>query len=310
MRLVFLGSPEFAVPSLEALARHYDITGVVTQPDRPAGRGRQTRSPAVRVTAHRLGLPVLQPARISDPEALETISSWDPDLIVVAAFGQLLRPSILDLPRLGCLNIHASLLPRWRGASPIQAAILAGDRTSGVTIMKMDQGLDTGPLLSQRAVPLSPDETGGSLSTRLASLGASILLETLPGYLAGSVVPVAQDEKQATYAPRLRKSDGALDPAEPAERLARRVRAFHPWPGAYIDWDGGRLAVLAAHATTDDLPSSPGTLSVLEGDPVLATAQGTLHLDRVQPQGKKPMSGAAFLRGSRVFAGTSIKMPS
>ena len=244
MRLVFLGSPDFAVPSLQGLAAHYRIAGVVTQPDRPAGRGRRLRPPAVRLAAHRLSLPVLQAGRLSEPEALAAVRAWAPDLIVVVAFGQLLRPAILDLPRWGCLNLHASLLPRWRGASPVQAAILAGDPTSGVTVMRMDPGLDTGPILSQRAVPLSTTETGGSLSARLADLGAALLLETLPGYLSGSVQPSSQDHERATQAPLLRKSDGRLQPSaarrapcSPGSRLrsmAGHLRRVAGWPAGSI----------------------------------------------------------------------------
>ncbi|OGT27266.1 MAG: methionyl-tRNA formyltransferase [Gammaproteobacteria bacterium RBG_16_66_13] len=309
MRLVFLGSPEFAVPSLEALAAHYRVAGVVTQPDRPAGRGRRLRPPAVRLAAARLGLQVIQPRRVSDAEALEAIRKWAPEAIVVVAFGQLLRPSILDLPRWGCLNVHASLLPRWRGASPIQATILEGDPTTGVTVMKMDAGLDTGPILAQRSVPIAPDETGGSLSTRLSSLGAALLLETLPGLQAGSIKPTPQQEEQATHAPLLRKSDGALDPTEPAERLARKVRAYHPWPGTFLNLDRSRLGVLSAHAAPALRDVPVGQVVQLERAPAVSTVQGYLVLDRVQPEGKKPMTGAAFLLGSRDFVGTTLRSP-
>jgi methionyl-tRNA formyltransferase len=225
---------------------------------------------------------------------------------VVAAFGQLLRSPVLDLPRHGCLNIHASLLPRWRGASPIQAAILAGDAETGVSLMKMNQGLDTGPLLASRSVTLAPDETGGSLSLRLASLGASLLLETLPGYVSGSVVPIPQDESRATSAPRLRKADGALSPAASALHLARMVRAFDPWPGTHIQWEGVRLAVLSAHTAQAGGPFRPGQVVATAGSPGMVTIDGLLVLDRVQPEGKKPMSGAAFLRGSPTFLGATL----
>ena len=309
MRLVFLGSPEFAVPSLEGLAAHYQVVGVVTQPDRPAGRGRRLRPPAVRVAAHRLALPVIQPGRLSDPEALAALRAWAPDVIVVVAFGQLLRPAILDLPRWGCLNVHASLLPRWRGAGPIQACILAGDTDSGVTVMRMDPGLDTGPILSQRSVPLAADETGGSLSARLADLGAALLLETLPGYISGSIRPTSQDDSRATHAPLLHKTDGHLLPIEPAEPLARKVRAFDPWPGTFIEWSGGRLGLLAAHAETSGPTATPGQLLSAGGRPAVATVDGLLVLDRVQPVGRRPMTGEAFLRGSHGFLGASLTPP-
>jgi len=309
MRIVFLGSPDFAVPSLEALAAHYSVVGVVTQPDRPAGRGRRLRPPAVRLAAHRLGLPILQPPHLATPEALAAIRSWTPDLIVVAAFGQLLRTSLLDLPRMGCLNVHASLLPRWRGASPVQAAILAGDSTTGVTLMRMDPGLDTGPLLAQRSIPIAPDDTGGSLAARLADLGAALLLETLPGYVAGSVQPTPQDDSRSTHAPLLRKAHGALSPTDPALLLARKVRAYDPWPGTYVEWQGRRLAVLAAHPAPSSEPQPPGA-AVLAGDrPAITTIDGLLVLDRVQPVGKKPMPGEAFLRGNHDFLGSLISTP-
>lgn len=308
MQIVFLGSPSFAVPALEALAAHYRIVGVVTQPDRPAGRGRRLQSPPARLAAHRLGIPVLQPPRLSHPDALATVRNWAPDLIVVAAYGQILRPAILDLPRLGCLNVHASLLPRWRGSSPIQAALLAGDASTGVTIMKMDPGLDTGPILSQREIPLGGSETGGSLSARLAELGAALLLETLPGYISGSIQPVPQDETRSTHAPLLRKSDGYLSPDQPAVQLERKVRAFDPWPGTYVEWPGGRLAVLAAHAAEDAEPAKLGRLVLADGRPALTTIDGRLVMDRVQPVGKKPMSGDAFLHGARGVLGSTVSV--
>lgn len=309
MRIVFLGSPEFAVPSLEALAAHYSIVGVVTQPDRPAGRGRRLRPPAVRLAAHRLGLPIIQPPRLAAPESLSAIRAWAPDLIVVAAFGQILRTSLLDLPRLGCLNVHASLLPRWRGASPVQAAILAGDITTGVTLMKMDPGLDTGPVLAQRSIPIAPDDTGGSLAARLADVGAALLLETIPGYVAGSVLPTPQDESRTTHAPLLHKSLGALSPTDSAGLLTRKVRAYDPWPGTYIEWRGRRLAVLAAHQASASEAQPPG-VAVLHGDhPAITTSDGLLVLDRVQPVGKKNMPGEAFLRGNSDFLGSLIAIP-
>ncbi len=310
MRLVFLGSPEFAVPALEGLTAHYEVVGVVTQPDRPAGRGRRLRPPAVRLAAHHLGLPVLQPDRLSTPEALAAVRAWAPDLMVVVAFGQLLRPAILDLPRFGCLNLHASLLPRWRGASPIQAAILAGDGSSGVTVMRMDAGLDTGPILAQRSIRLARDETGGTLSARMAHLGAALLLETLPGYVSGSVRAYPQEEALATYAPRLRKSDGALVASQPAEILARKVRAYDPWPGTFVEWQGGRLGILAAHAETSRALAVPGQFISKQGRPAITTLDGLLVLDRVQPIGRKPMAGEAFLRGNRSFVGASLSTSS
>ncbi len=209
-RTVFMGSPEFALPTLKALAERYPVVGVVTQPDRPAGRGNVLTPPPVKVLAQQLGLEVFQPEKLRTPEAKEKLRSWNPDLIVVAAFGQILRQEVLDLPPFGCINVHASLLPRWRGASPIQAAILHGDTVTGVTIMKMDPGIDTGPILAQRTVTIQPEDTAGSLSERLAQEGASLLMEVLPDYLEGRLHPQPQPEEGATYAKMLSKEEGNL----------------------------------------------------------------------------------------------------
>ena len=297
-RTVFMGSPEFALPALQALAKNYAVVGVVTQPDRPSGRGRVLTPPAVKILAQKLGLPVIQPRRLREPEAIEQLKSWKPDLIVVAAFGQILRPEVLDLPRLGCINVHASLLPRWRGAAPIQAAILHGDAETGITIMRMEPGVDTGPIFSQRSLTILPEDTANSLSVRLAELGAELLIETLPGYLDGQIVPRLQNEAKATYAPMLKKEDGKLDFNQPAENLARRVRALNPWPGAFTDWQDGILKILHAHAG-EGIAVSPGRRLVYQGLPAIGTAQGLLVLDEVQPAGKKPMPGKVFLQGAR-----------
>jgi methionyl-tRNA formyltransferase len=296
-RIVFMGSPEFAAPMLRALAERYDIAGVVTQPDRPAGRGRRLTSPAVRLLAAGLGLPVMQPPRLRAPEAMQQLREWAPQVIVVAAFGQILRPDVLSLPEHGCINVHASLLPRWRGAAPIQAALLAGDAETGVTIMKMDEGVDTGGILSQRALPIGSDETAGSLSQRLSKLGVDLLLEALPPYLAGELRPRGQDNDKATYAPMLKKEDGLLDIARPARELALRVRAFNPRPGAFLPWDAANLKVHRAHAETGE--SVPGRRMVYHGQPAIGTGSGILVLDEVQPPGKKLMQGRAFLAGAR-----------
>ena len=296
-----MGSPDFAVPCLEALAGSYPVVGVVTQPDRPAGRGGSLRPPAVKEAALRLGLPVIQPEKLRQPEALEQLARWAPDVIVVAAFGQILRPNVLDLPRYGCVNVHGSLLPRWRGAAPLQAAILAGDRETGITIMKMDPGVDTGPILSQRALPIAADETGGSLFVRMAQLGADLLLETLPRYLAGELGPRPQPEQGATYAPMLKKEDGLLDLTRPAVELERRVRAMHPWPGAYFVWQGQPVKVLRAVLREQASPGA-GRRLVVDGLPALGTGEGLLLLQEVQPAGKKPMPGKAFLAGARDWA--------
>jgi len=301
-----MGSPLFAVPALTRLARQYPVIGVVTQPDRPAGRGHKLKAPPVKDLALQLGIPVFQPEKLRQPQAFDQLQAWAPDLIVVAAYGQILRPMVLDLPPLGCLNIHASLLPLWRGAAPVQAAILAGDRESGITIMKMDPGVDTGPILIQRLIPLAPGETGGSLSDKLADLGGELLLETLPGYLSGEVVPITQPEEGATYAPMLKKEDGVLDFNQPAFMLERRVRAMNPWPGAFFQWQEEPLKVHIAHVTPKlgraVLP--PGTRVIHEGYPAIhGNDDFMLVLDMVQPAGRKTMTGKEFLSGAPVWEG-------
>lgn len=292
-----MGSPDFALPILRALHAHYPIVGVVTQPDRVAGRGRELKQPPVKKLALEFGIPVIQPEKLREPEATEHLRRWSPDIIVVAAFGQILRQEVLDLPPFGCINVHASLLPRWRGAAPINAAILRGDKKTGITIMKMDRGLDTGPILSQRSVRIKPGDTAGSLFDRLSVLGAALLLETLPGYLAGVIEPRPQPEAGATYAPMLKKDEGQLDFSHPAEELERKVRAFNPWPGAYLIWDGNMLKVHHASIGFGDLQK--GERGVYMGLPAVGTYDGLLVLVEVQPAGKKPMDGKAFLAGAR-----------
>lgn len=297
-----MGSPEFSLGTLRALAAEYEVVGVVTQPDRPAGRGKQLTAPPVKTLAQELGLAVIQPSRLREPEAIAQLRAWAPDLIVVAAFGQILRQEVLDLPPHGCINVHASLLPRWRGASPIQAAILHGDKETGVTIMRMDAGLDTGPILSQRAIPIAPDDTAASLSEKLATLGADLLMATLPKYLSGELRPTPQPEQGVTTVSMLAKNDGLLEPSLIAEVLARKVRAFNPWPGAFIIWKGQPLKVHRAHVGSG--LASPGKHSVSEGLPALGTAFRLLVLDEVQPAGKTAMSGKQFLLGSRDWTTT------
>jgi len=300
-RIVFMGSPDFALPSLRALVGAQQVVGIVTQPDRASGRGRELRQPPVKLLALELGLPVIQPEKLRAPEALSQLRDWAPDLIVVAAFGQILKPDVLELPRFGCINVHASLLPRWRGAAPINAAILAGDEEIGVTIMKMDAGLDTGPMLARRSIRLTRDDTAGSVTGALSVLGADLLLAALPDYLAGQLTPQPQDESLVTYAPMLKKEDGRLDFNRPAEELERRVRALQPWPGAWLEYNGEPLKVLKAHADIifTYMIQSPGTRLLSGNQPVVMTSDGALFLDEVQPPGKKPMDGKAFAAGAR-----------
>jgi methionyl-tRNA formyltransferase len=308
-RIVFMGTPAFAVPSLQALLQQHTVAGVVTQPDRPAGRGRQVQEPAVKQAARAAGLPVIQPRRLREPEAMEQLRAWAPDVIVVAAFGQILRPEVLDLPLHGCLNVHASLLPRHRGAAPVAAAILAGDAQTGVTLMRMDAGLDTGPMLAQARLPITPDDTTQTLTDRLAPLGGRLLAEKLPLYLAGELPAQPQDEAAATYAPQLKKDDGHLDFARPALELERRVRAFQPWPGAFALWPEAeapgelRPLKILRTAVVDELLDGvpPGVVAATARGPAVAAAEGALLLLEVQPPGKRPMPAADFARGARGF---------
>jgi len=302
-----MGTPEFAVPVLEALADAHQVAGVVTQPDRPAGRGRRLAPSPVKQVALEHGLPLSQPHSLRTPEAVAQLAAWKPEAIVVAAFGQILPQDVLDLPPHGCLNVHVSLLPRWRGAAPVAAAILAGDEVTGVTIMQMDAGLDTGPVLARREEPIQPDDTCATLKERLARLGAELLVETLPAYLAGNLLPRLQPEEGATYAGQLRKEDGLLDWSRPAVELDRRVRAFTPWPGAFTTWGERRLKVLrAAPLPAWQGDASPGTVVILADGVAVATGDRALRLEEVQLAGKRPMDIAAFLRGQRDFAGSRL----
>jgi len=303
--IVFMGTPAFAVPSLRALAQHYPVAGVVTQPDRPAGRGQQVIVSPVKQAALQLGLPLLQPRKLSDPEAAAQLSAWKPDLIVVAAFGQILRPAVLDLPPYGCVNIHGSLLPRHRGAAPMVAAILAGDSETGVTIMQIALGIDTGSILAKRAAPITPDDTAATLAQRLAVMGANLLIETLPSYLAGALVPQPQDEALATYAPQLTKEDGHLNFAHPAAELERRVRACTPWPGAFAHWQGQPFKIL--RAALAEAEGAPGMVIEGKEGPVVCCQPGGLRLLEVQAAGRRPVPAPAFARGARGFIGSKLE---
>lgn len=295
-----MGSPDFSLPSLRALAKQYEVVGVVTQPDRASGRGRELKSPPVKTLAHELGVPTIQPEKLRAPEAMEQLHAWAPDLIVVAAFGQILKKDVLDLPKHGCINVHASLLPRWRGAAPINAAILAGDEETGVTIMRMDVGLDTGPMLAKKSIRLTSDDTAGSGTRTLSQLGADLLLETLPRWLAGEIQPQVQDDSLSTYAPMMKKEEGQLDFANDVNELERRVRAFNPWPGAFMDFNGTMLKIHHAHVEQGNVEA--GQRLILQDQPAVGARSGLLILDEVQPAGKKPMSGKSFLAGARTWA--------
>jgi methionyl-tRNA formyltransferase len=298
IKIVFMGSPDFSLSALRLLAENYQVVGVVTQPDRASGRGRELKAPPVKPLALELKIPVIQPEKLREPEAMQQLRDWNPDLIVVAAFGQLLRKDVLDLPKYGCINIHASLLPRWRGAAPINAAILAGDEETGVTIMKMDVGLDTGPMLAMKKIRIRRDDTAGSVFQTLSKLGANLLMETLPDYMDGKITPTPQPEEGATYAPMLKKQDGLLDFTSPVVELERRVRAMNPWPGAWFEWNGNVLKVARA-SISEAKGLGIGSRFTIEGRPAIMSANGALVLDEVQPAGKKAMPGKSFLSGAR-----------
>lgn len=319
MRVAFAGTPDFAVPTLERLvAEGYDVAWVATQPDRPAGRGLKLQPPAVKLRAQALNLPVWQPERPTADQWAQRLREARADALVVAAYAHKIPASVLSLPPLGCLNVHASLLPRWRGAAPIAWALLAGDRVTGVTILQMDEGWDTGPIVLQRTELVRPDDTQATLHDRLARLGARLLVEALRRLAAGTVAPVAQDPRLATVAPRIQKEQGRLDWNEPACVLERRVRALHPWPGAYFLLGERVVKVLEAFwgegpgggdtgATGEPGTSGePGTVVAL--DPArqalgVSCGRGVLFLRRVQVEGGRPMTGTDLANGYRLRAG-------
>ncbi|MEA5079966.1 MAG: methionyl-tRNA formyltransferase [Anaerolineaceae bacterium] len=296
-RIVFMGSPEFAVPILAGLAEQYDVVGVVTQPDRPSGRGKVMTAPPVKVLAQQLQLPILQPLKLRVPEAFEQLAAWKPDAIVVAAFGQILRQNVLDLPQYGCINVHASYLPRWRGAAPIQAAILNGDAYTGVSIMRMDAGIDTGPVFYQEKMDILQNDTADTLSQRLSALGRETLLKVLPQIFEGQLTAQLQNDSKATYVSMIKKEDGLLSWDQPAAALERKIRAYNDWPGAYTTWKEQTLKVRKAEVAAVGA-TQPGKRVLVHGNPAVLTAEGALVLLEVQPAGKKWMSGKDFLNGA------------
>jgi methionyl-tRNA formyltransferase len=305
--VVFMGTPEFAVPSLRALADRYTITGVVTQPDRPAGRGRAPRPPAVKRAALELGLPIFQPETLRTPDAVEQLRTWEPNVIVVAAFGQILLKDVLDLPPFRCLNVHASLLPRWRGAAPINYAIWAGDTETGVTVMQMDEHLDSGPILAKASIPIDPDTTAPILHDRLSELGASLLLATLPGYLSGCIKPRPQPDEGVTLAPTLVKKAGRIDWAQSAVEIDQQVRALNPWPGTYAFWGEQRLKILSGLAMRVAGADPPGTVQTMSSSRLaVTTGEGIYILREIQPPGGKPMPPPAFANGHPDFIGAQL----
>jgi len=305
MRIVFIGTGEIAVPTLRALQESkHELVGIVTQPDRPAGREQKVTAPAIKVAllgsvaTDRASPPILQPAKIKDPQTIDAIQALRPDVIVVMAYGQILPRAALEIPRIACLNLHASLLPRWRGAAPIQAAIASGDRNTGVTVMFMNEGLDTGDILLQREVALSPNETGGSLHDRLAPVAADALLESLQVLATGNAPRTPQDNSRATLAPKLSREDGRIDWHEAAEVIERKIRAFNPWPTAFTQIGDHTLKIFSAAIV--DLRGKSGEILRRERELVIATKDRALSLVEVQLEGKRRMSAVEFLKGFRV----------
>jgi methionyl-tRNA formyltransferase len=308
VRIVFLGSGRFAIPSLEALLEAgHDVVAVVTQPDREKGRGQQLAPPPVKPVAGGRGLRVLQPRRVREPEAVAALEELRPDLQVVVAYGQILPRRVIDIAPRGTVNVHASLLPRYRGAAPIQWAIARGETTTGVTTMLIDEGLDTGPILLAREAPIGPDETAAELEPRLAALGGQLLVETVAGLADGRLQPTPQDHAKATLAPLLKKEDGTLDWSLSAHEIACRVRGFHPWPGCFTTIGGRVLKVLRAQAcTVPEAPGeAPGTILEVGGAGVAVRCGGAtaLRLLEVQPESRRAMAAQAFASGARLLPG-------
>jgi len=303
-RVVFLGTPVFGVPALEALCARHKVLAAVTQPDRRTGRGRRRVSISpVKERAESLGIPLLQPRRLGrDALAIETLRTYEADLFIIAAYGQILSQRVLDIPKHGTIGIHASLLPKYRGAAPIAAAILNGDRETGVTLMLTDAGMDSGPIIAQRGVAIADTDTAQTLSDRLATTGAGLLIETIPTWLAGDIAPLAQNQAEATTVRLISKQDGEIDWSRSATEIDRRIRAYSPWPGAFCDCQGKKLSILTAHPALDwSGPDQPGTVVQTEQGVGVATAQGLLILDEVQLAGKRPMDVRQFARGRRGF---------
>jgi len=302
LRLGVAGTPEFAVPALERLAGVRRVVAVFTQPDRPAGRGQALKGSPVKQRALALGLPVHQPATLKTEEARELLTSLRLDLLIVAAYGLILPPAILKIPRLGCINIHASLLPRWRGAAPIQRALLAGDSSTGVTIMRMEAGLDTGPILASRATPITGLDTGGSLQTRLAALGADLMVQTLPAIESGSVEAQPQPDQGVTYAQKIAKTEARIDWSQDAQRLGRQVRAFNPWPVAEARYNGQQVRIWEAELAPANTPIAlPGTVLAAGAAGIdVACGTGALRVTRLQLAGRKPLQALDFLAGQRL----------
>ncbi len=308
MRVVFMGTPDFAVGTLKAIIEAgHEVVGVVTQPDKPKGRGKTMQYTPVKEVALAHEIPVFQPVKVKEESAVEKIRAWKPDVMVVVAFGQILSKELLDLPKYGCINVHASLLPKYRGSAPIQWTIIDGEPESGVTTMQMDEGVDTGDMLEQVVVPLSADETGGSLFGKLAQEGAKLLVHTLEQVEAGSLQPVKQEHTKATHAKMLDKQLGNIDFSKPAVEIERLIRGLNPWPSAYTKLQGKTLKIWKAAVVESESKGACGTIvSVTKHDLFVQTGEGLLQLQEVQLEGKKRMDIDAFLRGITVEKGTVL----
>jgi methionyl-tRNA formyltransferase len=304
MRIVFIGTGEIGVPSLRALlhAAEHQLVGAVTQPDKPVGREQRLKAPPIKTELASSSVPVFQPARIRDEDAVAQLRALAPDVIIVMAYGQILPKSVLEIPRIACLNLHASLLPRYRGAAPIQAAIVAGDAETGITVIYMDEGLDTGEMLLQRKLAISPNETGGSLHDHLAQLAPEALRDALDQLASHAAPRIPQQDADATYAPKLTREDGKIDWSEPAELIERKIRAFDPWPGAFTQLgdETGKarnLKIFRASVSNQSI-GDPGTIATPnDAEIFVATGRAALRLDKVQLEGKRRMNAADFLRG-------------
>jgi methionyl-tRNA formyltransferase len=310
LRIVYFGTPEFAVPPLrELIDSPHDLLAVVSQPDRPRGRGHQLLPTATKRLAIERGIPVLQPERIRDPEFLAAVERYRPDLGVVAAYGKLLPEALLSIPRLGMINVHASLLPRWRGAAPVHRAVIAGDTVTGVTIMRIVQELDAGATFASAARDIGPDETSPEVEAALSAMGATLLLEVVDGLQSGAAVEVPQDESRVTYAPKLTKAEGAIDWNQPAAAIHNLVRGLQPWPLVSGRLSGERILVHATRPAGDPADAAAGTVMHAEGD-ILAVAAGdrrTVHVLTIQPEGRRAMSAREFLAGRRIPPGTRLE---
>ena len=305
MRVVFMGTPDFAVQSLNALVEAgHEVTAVITQPDRPKGRGNKMAFPEVKTRALELGLPVHQPDSVKDGAFLELLKSYDPEVIVVVAFGRILPQAVLDLPPYGCVNVHGSLLPEYRGAAPIQRAVLDGRKETGVTTMRMDIGMDTGDMLMQATLPITDEDTTGTMFDKLAELGGKVLIDTLAGLENGTVVPVKQDDSKATHAARILKEDEVIRWEDSAEKIFCQIRGLSPAPGAYTWWNGERLKLWKARISDRETGKAPGTVVAISKNALtVQTGKGCLEVLELQPAGKKAMPAQAFSNGAGVAEG-------